>query len=207
MNTQTQAIVANDTVSQAESAEAKALRLKLTSALKKEHDGGNAVRAALWAIVDAFRGDTVSQDEAESIGAEYVAARIKETSRTKYAQRFRAALTMTPDPEGEGRDRRDPLAWAGAAERAETAKAKKEAEAKARTEAVAAFENEAMQEMGLNPESLSDYRANAAEIASRAADIAAAFATKRALMDAIEAAKAGGLSLEYVNGVVAETYA
>ena len=198
---------AADTVS----ADAKALSLRLSSALSKGDSAAVTVRAVMWDVVDAARADTVSAAEAVAVLDLFVVARIAENSRAKYRQRAALVLTLAADSDAEKRETRDPLSYAASLVRAEEKAAKEAKEAAETVAATLAFEAEAVAIVSDGDETKADsvkWRAeNAAEIASLAATLAAEKASGAALDAALAAAIGAGMTKERVMAFVAAAFA
>lgn len=198
---------AADTVS----ADAKALSLRLSSALSKGDSAAVTVRAVMWDVVDAARADTVSGAEAVAVLDLFVVARIAENSRAKYRQRAALVLTLAADSDAEKRETRDPLSYAASLVRAEEKAAKEAKEAAETVAATLAFEAEAVAIVSDGDETKADsvkWRAeNAAEIASLAATLAAEKASGAALDAALAAAIGAGMTKERIMAFVAAAFA
>ena len=198
---------AADTVS----ADAKALSLRLSSALSNGDSAAVTVRAVMWDVVDAARADTVSGAEAVAVLDLFVVARIAENSRAKYRQRAALVLTLAADSDAEKRETRDPLSYAASLVRAEEKAAKEAKEAAETVAATLAFEAEAVAIVSDGDETKADsvkWRAeNAAEIASLAATLAAEKASGAALDAALAAAIGAGMTKERIMAFVAAAFA
>ncbi|MCE5252856.1 MAG: hypothetical protein LLG45_01385 [Actinomycetia bacterium] len=187
-----------------------ALSSDLNRALAAGDKAGKAERVTLWAIVDAFRGGDLSHGEAVKLHDVYMAARIKEASRSKVRQRFVAVLKLKADAEAEQRDTRTPANYGQALERKADAAKRKADAAAAAVKTVAKYDAEATRilaaKAGVEP-SL-DFRAeNIAEVTALAATLAATGEARKALVAALEAAKAAGLASDYVAAEVSQVFA